>query len=226
MRISHTHSFIFFSNPKTGSESVRALLDPYSDIAGIPLWECTPEFPFYSHIRPVEVREIFRARGWDFERYYRFTFVRNPWARLVSLYHMIHPVPAGSALRRALEAARGHPSVRGFRRWIRGVRADGPGAGGPPDQRWMRYGSYSIRSYAGDRDGQLLVDRVIKLEEIDTAIPHVFEEIGLPPIENGVPRVNVRTHRSYTEYYDDATRTQVESMYAYDIAQYGYVFGE
>lgn len=90
----------------------------------------------------------------------------------------------------------------------------------------MRYGSYSIRSYAGDRDGQLLVDRVIKLEEIDTAIPHVFEEIGLPPIENGVPRVNVRTHRSYTEYYDDATRTQVESMYAYDIAQYGYVFGE
>ncbi len=55
MRISHRHRFVFFSNPKTGSESVRSLLDPYSDICGVPMWEMTAENPFYSHISPREV---------------------------------------------------------------------------------------------------------------------------------------------------------------------------
>ena len=31
MQISHRYQFIFFSNPKTGSETVRKILEPYSD---------------------------------------------------------------------------------------------------------------------------------------------------------------------------------------------------
>lgn len=85
MLVSHDHRFIFFSNPKTGSESVRELLAPYADVEGIPMWEASDEHPYYSHIRPVEVREIFRERGHAFGDYFRFTFVRNPWSRLVSL---------------------------------------------------------------------------------------------------------------------------------------------
>ena len=224
MRISHRHKFVFFSNPKTGSESVRALLDPYSEIAGIPLWECSPEFPFYSHIRPVELRTIFRERGWEFDDYYRFTFVRNPWARLVSLYHMIHTWPPSNAFRRVLGSP-WRPGIRGFRRWVRSTSPDGAGAGGPPDQRWMRYGTYSLPSYAGDENGRLLVNRVIKLEEIDRDLPQVLEEIGLPPAPT-IPHVNARKHRDYREYYDSATRSLIETRYAFEIERYGYSFDD
>ena len=40
-------------------------------------------------MRPVEARRAFQQVDWDFEGYYRFVLVRNPWRRLASLYAMI-----------------------------------------------------------------------------------------------------------------------------------------
>jgi hypothetical protein len=231
MRLSHRYRFIFFSNPKTGSESVRALLDPYSDVAGVPYWQRTADMPFYSHIRPVEVRDLFLERGWDFEGYFRFTFVRNPWARLVSLYEMIfHGKPlllVGSARSGKVRDVLGlHPSPRGFRRWLRGTAADGPGGGGPDDQRWQRYGTYTVRAYAGDEQGSLLVSRVIRLEDIDRELTSVLSELRLPGVGPGaIPAINRRKYGSYVSYYDDATAELVAQRYAEDVETYGYVYG-
>jgi hypothetical protein len=229
MRISHRLKFIFFSNPKTGSESVRKLLDPYSDITGVPFWEATPDEPFYSHIRPIEVRDLFYQRGWIFEDYFRFTFVRNPWARLVSLYQMIFAA-RGRSLTGANAAFRNllarHPSRAGFRRWLRTVQTDGPGAGGPANQRWQRYGSYSLRAYAGDENGDLLVDRVIRLESIEVELPRTLADLGISGArEMSIPRVNTRRHQPYTWYYDSASAKLVGQMYAEDIERYKYRFG-
>lgn len=231
MLVSHDHRFIFFSNPKTGSESVRELLASYADVEGIPMWEASDEHPYYSHIRPVEVREIFRERGHDFGDYFRFTFVRNPWSRLVSLYEMIYEhrrygvtgrIPA--FLRDLLGI---HTSPSAFRRWLRSVRPDGSGGGGPEDQRWKVYGTYSLRSFAGDEDGNLLVDEVLRLEDIETALPATLREIGLEEVaEKQIPRANTRRHPPHPEYYDEATVDLVRRRYAYEIERFGYGFGE
>lgn len=227
MRISHRHHFIFFSNPKTGSESVRSLLDPYSDIRGVPMWEMDGSNPFYSHIRPVEVRDEFRTRDWDFDAYFKFSFVRNPWARLVSLYRMIFEGSPGRAAGMRRRLARGvglHPSPAGFRRWVRTVQTDGPGGGGPPDQRWQVYGTYSARAYFGDEEGRFLVDRIIRLEDMDRDLPETLARIGLPGGDRvSIPKVNVRggDHRPY---YDEATASYVGRMYADDIERFGYSF--
>ena len=232
MRISHRYRFVFFSNPKTGSESVRALLDPYSDIVGVPMWKMTPDNPFYSHISPREVRQLFTERGWLYDDYCSFTFVRNPWARLVSLYQMIHEV-RGGRLRRWSQRAGGllrpgptHPSVAGFRDWLKTVQPDGIGGGGPPNQRWQRYGTYSLQAYAGDGQGNLLIRHVVRLEHAETELPHVLSDIGLPDAAGLVmPRVNTRRHRPYVEYYDDPDAERVARMYADDIVRFGYTFG-
>lgn len=232
MRLSHTHEFIFFSNPKTGSESVRKLLDPYSDVAGVPMWQRTEEQPFYTHIKPVEVREILNERGFDYDEYFTFTFVRNPWARMVSLYEMIFGDRREYGLTGRLpklvrNALRIHPSPAGFRKWLRSVRPYGPGAGGPSDQRWRVYGTYNIQHYAGDGEGNLIVDQIIRLEDINIALPRLLSEIGLPESAGrSVPRVNSRRHATYETYYDDDAIELVRRRYEYEIERFGYRFAQ
>ncbi|MEO0437712.1 MAG: sulfotransferase family 2 domain-containing protein [Pseudomonadota bacterium] len=89
MVISHKHKFIFFSNPKTGSEWIRLLLQDLQEEEVRTFRERSHEYAFYSHMRPVEARAAFRKLELEFDDYYRFVCIRNPWARLVSLYEMI-----------------------------------------------------------------------------------------------------------------------------------------
>ena len=58
MRISHAGRFVFYSIPKTGSESVRRWLDPVSDEVIGTFRQVCDDRPFYSHMRPVEVHEV------------------------------------------------------------------------------------------------------------------------------------------------------------------------
>lgn len=223
MHISHRYKFIFFSFPKTGSESVRALLDPYSDIRGIPFWERDGDNPFYSHISPAEVKALFEERGWNYEEYYKFTFVRNPWARLVSLYNMIYFTRAPRSLTGKVRAAIRRFTSPSFKQWLKKTRTDGDGAGGPPDQRWQVYGTYSIESYTRDDDGKPLVDEVLKLEEIDSTLPVLLKRIGIPDADSlHVPRVNTRRARDYSDYYDAETIELVAQRYRYDIEHFDY----
>ncbi len=119
-----------------------------------------------------------------------------------------------------------HPSIAGFRSWLKTIQPDGAGGGAPPDQRWQRYGTYSLQAYACDASGNLLVKRVVRLEHAATELPEVLRELGLPDADRlSMPRVNVRWHRPYVEYYDDPSAELVTRMYADDIAWFGYSFG-
>ena len=216
MRISHRFRFIFFCNPKTGSESVRKLLEPYSDVLGTVYRQRTPQNPFYSHMMPREAKVVFDEWGWDFDGYTKFVFVRNPWARLVSLYEMITQnagVEAGPA---------------GFAEWFRTIRPYGPGGGGEDWKRWRKYGTYSLDNYAGDGSGRLLVDKVIRLEDIGSELIPFLESLGLPGIREAVvPHVNRRPKKHhYTEYYSAQMVEAVRKMYAFDIERFGYDFGD
>lgn len=213
MRISHKYKFIFFANPKTGSESVRKLLDPYSDIRSTVYSHITKENPFYSHITPKEVRDIFVAFGWDFDSYYRFVFVRNPWARLVSLYEM------------TFHNKRTNPD---FNEWIYQIQSYGKGGGGKDFERWRQYGSYSIDNYVMDESRNILVNRIVKIENIDSDLVPILKEIGIPNIDNiTIPHINRGDRRShYTSYYVSATLKRVEEMYQYEIKEFGYSFGD
>ncbi len=221
MRISHRHRFVFFARPKTGSRSVRKLLGPYSEIHGRPAHEVTADFPFYNHMRPVELREVFAARGWDFDGYFKFVMVRNPWSRLVSLYEMF-AFREGGQLSRLRRRSTRH---RGFRAWVRTLDpGGGNGAALEMAKGVIRFGALSYVGFAGDEAGRPLVDEVIKLEEIESHLPPVLERLGLP-VPSRVPRTGRGRYRgSYRAYYDDETRELVGSLYEEDIERFGYAF--
>lgn len=211
MRISHRYRFIFFANPKTGSESVRAFLNPFSDVSGRPFEQIDDAHPFYSHMRPIEAREIFERRGWRFDEYYRFVFVRNPWTRLVSLYNMTCRIDKSFGL--------------SFKSWLRASKPEGKGGGGLFSERWRRYGTYSIESFAGDGHGNLLVDDIFRLEDIDS-VPDRLRERSMPiPPEAKIPRLNCMDGvASIRNYYTPELVELVSQRYHKEIAKFGYEF--
>ena len=221
MRISHEHRFVFFASPKTGSRSVRKLLDAYAEIHGRPAHEVTADFPFYNHMRPVELRDVFNARGWDFDAYFKFVMVRNPWSRLVSLYEMF-AFREGRLVSRLRRRATRH---RGFRAWVRALDPDGRGMVEPVSETSViRFGAFSYIGFAGDEHGRPLVDEVIKLEEIESVLPPVLERLGVPRPPR-LPRTGRGRYRGgYRAYYDDETRELVGTLYEEDIERFGYEF--
>ncbi len=212
MRISHQHRFIFFANPKTGSSSIRQFLNPYSDIVAVKNYlHITDDNPFYPHMPPLEAKPIFEQLGWPFADYLRFVFVRNPWARLVSLYEHIHRLDPGAA---------------SFEKWLLSIKPFGTGGGGEETARWQRYGAYSIEHFIKDDAGNVLVDKVLRLEDIDEQFIPFLRAMNLP-INQGASifKKNVRdTNRSYRHYYNDTTAQYVADIYRYDIINYDYQF--
>ena len=89
MRISHSHRFVFLSKWKCASEAIRAALDPFSDIVS------TQEYPWYHHTPLAPLKREFAERGWDWDSYFVFTTVRNPYTMLNSLYAYAKPDTSG-----------------------------------------------------------------------------------------------------------------------------------
>ncbi|MCF8069993.1 MAG: sulfotransferase family protein [Desulfobacterales bacterium] len=232
MRFSHKYKFIFFANPKSGSTTVRQLLNPYSDISTLAKNEVTPENPFHAHMRPEEAKIEFEKKGWDYDAYFKFTTVRNPWARLVSLYEMIY-TPTVRRKDRSVATKLKHKfdylTRPTFKKWLFKVKPNGFGAGDKrrPRAMWRIHGSYSILAFIKDKDDNILVDEVVKLEELSSRLPLVFEKINLPDREKLlITKKNTGNYRSYVEYYDDESIEYVLQNYKYDIDEFNYHFGE
>ena len=83
MRISHRHKFVFISNPKCATETIRLFLDEHSDI------KSTHSGPFRHHVQAKVLMKHFYELGWEWGKYFKFGTIRNPWARAVSqfFYH-------------------------------------------------------------------------------------------------------------------------------------------
>ncbi len=215
MRISHLNKFIFFSFPKTGSESVRSLLDPYSEIKDVLYSERSDANPFYSHITPLETLAEFEKRDWDFYGYRRLSMVRNPWARLVSIYEMIYRHPLKKYYR---------PS---FKHWLFTIDNKDRGGGGKDSDRWRKYGTYSVNNFICDVHGKRLVSDIIKLEDIEIELPLLMKKLNLPHLEDiKLPHINKSPRRkaSYISYYDDESIEYVGDFYHDEIKEFNYEF--
>lgn len=211
MRISHGKRFIYFSIPKTASESVRAFLDPHSDETVVKFDQTTPQNPFYSHMRPLEARDVFSARGYCFKDYFRFVTVRNPWARLASFYQMMN-------------RNRAFRWTGTYAEWLTTLDPARP-AGDMP-QRWYAYGMMSVDAFVSDAAGKLLVDAAYRIEdELPRMCADLSERLGQRIDMAALGQVN-RAPRSYDwrDMYGPEERALVARLYADEIEQFSYDF--
>lgn len=196
MRISHKYKFVFLANPRCGSESIRAMLDPYTDIKGR-----VNRGNLGMHDSAKLVQAAFLDREWRWRDYYSFTTIRNPWARVVSAYYYGRKNPRSAfAYSVGLEFL---PFVK--------------------DQQTIFVSKqYRIKAFAMDEDENLIVNDVFRIEDIDQWWPRLAEKLRLP--DPSVIHINKTEHGSYRNYFDEETQQSVAQLWAKDIELGGYTF--
>ena len=187
-----------------------------------------------------------RAFGRAWEDAFAFSLVRDPWARLVShwAFHIgsKNPLDGGHLTSEQRAAARYNEShsIAHFRSWIRHARRTHPPhapdawkftTGDAHGNEQVRGFNASQTSWLVDEQGQLLVDDVFRLEDLERRWPELQARVcGLRATGYTVARDHplVRAmdhpskHRPFAEYYDEETSRIVAEYMAADIRRFGY----
>jgi len=219
MRISHSNKFVFLATPRTASTSVRDALDDYSDVKSVFKAQATREFPFYHHISSKELREYFANYGWDWDDYSKVCFVRNPFDRVVSLFH--HHIETGERY------AEGKSKIYNFTRSIKykyfnRIDFENFVSQLDPTARLQT----SVCRFIDEGENDLGNTQVLKYENLPVCFAKWATGAGIPEAADGLSRINVTGRRlDYREYYTDRTIELVSSLYSDDIARFDYSFG-
>ncbi len=208
MLISDSHKFIFLRMRKVASTSMQAILRPLC----IPV----PQSKFahlksrarlewnYRQYVPRAHENILAAKNRmpreNFNDYFKFAFVRNPWERLVSEYEFILNRPQHGRHKRV-------NSLNNFAEFIH--------------MQIPRKDAYQFNMLC-NRKGRLLMDFVGKLENLDQDWKTVCERTGIP--HQTLPRKNVTERKPYQEYYEPDTIQLVEKHWAKEIELFEYTY--
>jgi hypothetical protein len=233
--ISHQYRCVFVHIPKTAGMSIEQV---FVDLVGL-TWKTRAPLllgrnedprrgpPKLEHLRAGEYLACGHLTAAQLESYFKFSFVRNPWDRIVSEYKY-----------------RGYPVKVDFKTYLFKHL---------PPPGWSDTYSHVMPQYdfLHDETGTLLVDFVGKYETLQAGFDTVCARLGIPPTR--LPWVNrslekarltslrelrkrlrralwsrerKHTFGHYTEYYDDESRDFVARLYGRDIDAFGYSFGE
>ncbi len=206
MIISTVHKFVFAAIPKTGTHSVRRALREHmgpEDLEQVGLF-VQRSLPIpdlarigHGHISLAQLRP-YMAPG-DFERFFKFAFVRNPFDRFVSYSSFI-------------TREQGHFD-RDPQKVMRHFLAN------PPlDHILFR----PQHEFVTDSEGALLTDYVGRVEQMQQSYDEICERIGISTAT--LDKVNSSRRKSYRDYYDDALIEGVAKLYARDLELFGYEF--
>jgi hypothetical protein len=172
-----------------------------------------------SHLSAAEYVQCGYISQQEFSSSYKFSFVRNPWARLVSEYRY-----------------RNFLSHRSFKDFVMKKL--------PPPNRDEKYRHIMPQTeMLYDETGRLLVDFVGKFETLQQDFDQVCQQLGFD--ESILPHVNSSDKKSrelrrifrnllyrngenelsrYVDFYDTETQKFVNDLYRADIENFGYSF--
>jgi hypothetical protein len=213
--ISHKYKCIFVEVPKTGSTSIRAILGkayiPHLNLVEIKTLMENSWTQFggrTNRVRAALYQLLPRERkidiGWrQFESYFKFGFVRNPWDRVVSLYERTEPLKMKDKM-----------SFDEFVDWIQ--LSSATCIHSSPHR-------YQLDWFL-DGSGNMLADFIGRFERLERDWAFVADKLGIAEKTLPHARENPRA-RHYTEYYTPRTRDLIAQKFRVDIEHFGYQFG-
>jgi Sulfotransferase family. len=205
MIVSSLHHFIFVAIPKTGTHSVRRALRQHlgpQDIEQVRLFE-QKAFPIpelaklgHGHLSLLEVEPFMSAQ--DFQSFFKFAFVRNPFDRFVSFCAFM--TRAEGHFDRAPQVVMRHFLTN------------------PSEHILFR----PQHSFLTDAAGELMTDYVGRVEQMQQSYDEICARIGVPSAQ--LEKVNTSRREDYRGYYDQPLIDGVASLYARDLEYFGYEF--
>lgn len=219
--ISHKHQFIFLGIPKVASRSFFNYL-------------------VKKHGRDLEIewyekRDVFFDLAKQYPDYYKFTFVRNPWSRIVSCYKSkIGEAVIGKRARihSFYKNLSPNMSFSDFCHWLQTEE----GSDEMADRHWISQHCFLIN----EKD-EMICDFVGKYENLDQDWRLVCDKVGLvyEPLaqkgfisaigENKNPELieneeNQVQKNDYRQYFDEKTKKIIAERYIKDCEMFEYDF--
>lgn len=186
MNISHKYKLIFVHVPKTGGTSLAKAL-------GINR----------NHLYAKQLKEKYKEY-WD--NYYTFSFARNPWDRMVSVFfyyrdgveehnkHVMNNIP------------------QNFNDFIHEFY----------DKKREWYNALYVQQYdwLSEKD-EILVDYVYRFEDFREETNKIFNKFK---IKTKLPHIRKSVHENYRTYYNENTIKLVGEMFDKDVEYFNYEF--
>lgn len=210
MLISRKHNFLFVHVYKNAGMSISKALSPFAASKfqretvrvlkqlNLPCPQGWDPNPFDTHLT---ASDLLTAMGQaEFDSFFSFGVVRNPWDWLVSIYTYVLQQPHHHLHEHFLR-------LGSFESYI-GWQCEG----GLPLQR----------DFLFSENGKQLVSFIGQFEKLEQDFESVCAEIG---VSAELPRINVsRQSRSFQEYYDSRLVDMVRKKYQPDIELFDYQF--
>jgi hypothetical protein len=218
LRISHSKKFVFFSKPKCASSTIRKMLNKYSDIIS------TDHAPYHHHTIALQMKIHFDEMGWDWNSYFKFITMRNPWDMIVSFYHFAKPDINGIYYWEKSRdgIARDSTTRLPFEEWVlnKDIKKSWHGLllknGEFHKNTWTNdFSFFTLNNFILDEKGEILVDYIVKVENIEKGLKTVCDKINIP--FKRIRKLNKSKHKHYRQYYSEETRKVIEEEFQYDI---------
>jgi len=226
MLISHKHKFITIDIPKTGTRSFRESLIPLGviDEFGVPNLKAE----FYQHDGAIRAKKQFVKNGWNWNEYFKFTIVRNPWQRYFSFFkyfkqkseRYVNSKLMGAYLNSKSNVWQ-HSGL--YQNWINQEINDCRQAfdlfsSSGNDQTVLKniiLNNNSQDSYFCDESGKIIVDHIAEFENLRNEFVLLCDKLGIqaPTLQHGNKSANsLNMHDIYNQELIDLVAQKEKSV--------------
>jgi hypothetical protein len=200
---------VFIGIPKTGTQSISQVLSLYEKMSPIEISDRANKKgyhqPFYTHAKAQTVKKYFIENGWDWDEYFKFCFVRNPWDRAVSNYfYKLRTDFKDKNFSRHCSIMR--KQIKNFNEFV--------------SSKFLF--NENQTDFFVTNDNQSLVNFIGRFENIDYDFRTICKTIGIPNWK--LRKINQTNHKFYKSYYDNESIEVIRSKFRRDIELLGYDF--
>ncbi len=195
--ISHRFKFVFLANPKCASTTLHHFLRPYADKD---FTLTVYQRPLGTHATASQVKRYLEKRNYRWEDYFVFTTIRHPLKRIRSCYQYERDFSKNRDITDLFT-----PTPRNFRKYVM--------------KNWFNKRFYDIVRFTSDKEGNCLVNQIIKVEEIDQHMPEILKKLGIESDWLSFERKNISTGKNDTDFDDDMI-LHVKAMRPTDCSYY------
>ena len=185
------------------------MLAEYSDISSV------SKYPYHHHTGARALKAHFETMNWRWSQYTSITTIRNPWDRVVSIFHYGKRQFNSVWHKHYSKNNDFHSFISNLPDFLTKVVYSGV---------HLRAGQrgIDISEFAYSTDREQLVDHILPIETIENSLPEVLGQVGLPKMK--FLKVNCTKHEPYQNYYDESLKGIVAEIFENDIDLGGYSF--